>query len=113
MTVRLTDADALERLAALEGDQWLQEQHRRPSSPYGFFAMKTAWEARAASEMAHDDSVSFTDFMDSPNRVLYGEGGWARFHVADDGVITLLAGTTRPAKVSRAQELGFDVRPGS
>ncbi len=75
--------------------------------------MRAAWDARAASEFAEDESVSFTDFMDSPNRVLYGEGGWARFIVSDEGIITLLAGTTRPVKASRAQELGFDVRPGS
>ncbi len=113
MSVRLTDPDALERLAALEGESWLQEQYRRPTSPYGFLAMRAAWDARAASEFAHDESVSFTDFMDTPNRVLYGEGGWARFMVSDEGIITLLAGTTRPAKASRALELGFDVRPGS
>jgi len=43
------------------------------------------------------------------NKVIYGESGYARYIVRDDGEIVLDQDSTRPARAQQAREVGFKV----
>lgn len=105
--VHIEDPDALDKLCALEGENWLELQHRRPEAPYSFFVILEAWNLKKSLGDEYADEPLSTFLSGGDSNVLYGEGGWARFVVRSDGEIRLVASSTREVKVRKAVELGF------
>ncbi len=109
MAVFISDPDAFERLARVEGPAWAEHTQRvwdLYRSAESFFAFLSAWtEGRAelgeAWKLGSDVKLT----------TVYGEAGYARYAVLDtSGEIVLLASSTRPERCARAAAEGFTVR---
>lgn len=109
MPVYIHQADALQRMGAVEGPQWEQAQGKNLDSPYGFHAWLTAWNTKQAMGPDYaEDPVR--EFLSSPgDGVIYGDGGYARYAVRPDGELVLLGSTTRPERQRAARDQGFRV----
>jgi hypothetical protein len=110
--VHIDDPDALSKLAQLEGDRWLADDRRTWTlyrSATTAHAFLHAWNVGHAPEVPEADRQYWREISDLPLSCIYGDGGYARFPVADDGEIVLDAGSTRPEKIARAEALGFRV----
>ncbi len=115
--VFIYDTDALDKLAELEGQRWLQDdqrmwqKYRSGNTAHAFqFAW---WETHKPGVLGPQDLPFWKDYfagdMGIELGIIYGDGGYARFAVRDDGEIVLEASSTRAEKVERAEQLGFRV----
>jgi len=113
--VFIYDLDALDKLAELEGAEWLEndqrmwQQYRSGNTAHGFVS---AWKY-AHANMSPEDSPYWKDYFAGAVGielgVIYGEGGYARFAVTDEGEIVLEGSSTRAERIDRATALGFRV----
>jgi hypothetical protein len=109
MSVYIFDADALAKLAAVEGQPWAEQQARKRQSPYGFYAWLAAWQEKESLSETYPDA-SVRDFLENGDGTIYGDGGYARYVVCSDGELVLLGSSTRDAKKAVAVAQGFTVR---
>lgn len=109
------DADALPRLAKMEGDAWQRVQEANPESPYGFYAWARAWEARQALIQTNPDygDEPVASFLEGGDGAIYGAGGWRRYAVAMDGEIVLMRWSATEEACARAEALGLRVSGGT
>lgn len=93
MSVNINNEGALHLMAQIEGGHWEKRQLEDTAGygEYGFF-----W------------ACNQIDRGEGPVTI-YGDGGYARYHVRQDGTIILLGGTTTQQKEEHAAKLGFDV----
>jgi len=112
--VFIYDLDALDKLAAMEGQDWLKDDRRmweRYRSGNTAHAFVTAW--KFTRHLSPEDSIYWKDYFAGETGVelgvIYGNGGYARYAVSSEGEIRLDPGSTRPEKVARALGLGFRV----
>jgi hypothetical protein len=105
----ISDSDALERLARIEGEAWHREQIARPESPYGFHRYVRAFRELVASGLSLDASVGH--FVEGGDGAIYGEGGYSRYVVLRDGEVVLLAWSIehRAEKRRTAQAAGVRI----
>lgn len=109
MSVYIFQADALSRLAAVEGEAWLKQQGHQSRSPYGFHAWHTAWLAKTAAGPDYADSP-VRDFLDgSGDGAIYGDSGYDRYVILPDGEVVLLAWSARHEKRLLATAQGIRV----
>src|SRR5271166_3215965 len=115
--VYIYDTDALDKLAELEGQRWLQDdqrmwqKYRSGNTAHAFqFAW---WETHKPGVLGPQDLPFWKDYfagdMGIELGIIYGDGGYARFAVRDDGEIVLEGSSTRAEKIERAEQLGFRV----
>jgi len=115
--VFIYDLDALDKLAELEGAHWLEDdrrmwqQYRSGNTAHAFqFAW---WHTHKPGVLEPQDLPYWKEYfagdMGIELGVIYGDGGYARFAVTDEGEIVLEGNTTRAEKIERAAQLGFRV----
>jgi hypothetical protein len=108
MAVYLGDRDFLTKLTAVEGERWLRADAEgfagRGSSTTAHFFL-AEWRKRA--ELSEKDRPYWAEIL--PSRTIYGEGGYARYVVRNDGEVVLDGGSTHKEKTSLAERLGFRV----
>lgn len=128
MAVFINQADALARMAQVEGDRWHRHQLSNPRSETGFLVWLSAFYWRLSKEgrdelerygMAMDD-VSLEEIIglgfvpvDSTTvqGVIYGAGGYNRYKVLSDGEIVFLSSfAIDDTARTKAANLGFSVR---
>ncbi|MBC8737208.1 hypothetical protein F6X40_10350 [Paraburkholderia sp. UCT31] len=107
--VKIDDADALDRIAAIEGQAWLDLQHRSKENPYGFFHFLAAWKAKLEGELAHDPEISWKEYLEGGDGAIYGAGGYHRYVVSDAGVIGFSSFHAREENRAKALAEGFDL----
>ena len=97
--VRITDVDALDKLASVEGEPWKLDTSTR-ESPYSFKGI----------------FATFTRYMDESggrrgcSATIYGDGGWNRWHVdAYSGEIRFSRHHARATDIPKAEAAGFRV----
>ena len=128
MAVFVQQPNALALLTQLEGDRWLQQQHRFPYSETGFFVWLAAFNWRFSKEGAEELGRNGIEAIDLPlaeiidggfilvdsatgSLGIYGAGGFHRYSVLSDGEIVFLASYARTqAYLAAASVLGFSVR---
>lgn len=110
MPVYIVDPDAFEKMAQVEGAAWAaySTTHRARES---FFAVRQAYcdVLCELERYGEKDPVAghAAELMD--NNVIYGESGYARYVVRNDGEIVLDRSSTRPERAQKAREVGFRV----
>jgi hypothetical protein len=120
MPVYIGDPDTLDKLEAIEGARWraddlrMWQQYRSGNTAHAFvFAWRHTHSPK--SGLSPQDEPYWKDFFAGDFGielgVIYGDAGYSRYTVKDDGEIVLDAGSTRPEKALRAQQVGFRV-PG-
>lgn len=105
-------ADALDKLTAMEGQNWRREQDARPESPYGFHAWKRAWDAKqrvVADDPTYSDEPVASFLESGGDGAMYGAGGWRRYAVALDGELVLMRWSATEEACARAGALGLRV----
>jgi SWI/SNF-related matrix-associated actin-dependent regulator of chromatin subfamily A-like protein 1 len=110
--VFITEPDALDRLAALEGDSWLSAQRAdtRLQNPRSFPSNLAAWEAFVGLGQIAQDMLK-THAIDEIMSLVYPgtgfiDGAKGRLYVLmPDGELVLLAESADPAFVQRARLL--------
>lgn len=110
--VFIYDADALDRLTAVEGEDWRKLQAQNPASPYGFHAWKLAWAERqrvVGENPEYADEPVSTFLAEGGDGVIYGDGGWDRYVVRPTGELVLLAWSARASNKVKAEQAGFSV----
>lgn len=115
MSVYILDPNALSRMAAVEGGEWLKQQTARPEDAYGFFVFKKAFEemqaycADTGSDPATLGNVEPSMFGGPlGDGAIYGSGGYSRYRVRHDGRIVFLRSWAK-GKAEAAAAAGFDV----
>lgn len=117
MPVYIHDADALDRLASVEGDRWRLYQEQHFDNAYGFYAYQRGWNEyrKAVGELGSGltDEGSMWEggalWIGGGDGAIYGEGGYTRYAVRSDGEIVLLAWSARDDKRERARTIGFTI----
>lgn len=108
MAVYIYQPDALDKLAAVEGAAWAQEQQARQHNPHGFYAFLKEWLWLQA-ELDPDEVWEDNLWPNNGDGAIYGKEGYSRYVVRGDGEIVLLGWSTRPERIKRAQQVGFRV----
>jgi hypothetical protein len=93
MPVNINAPDAFERMVHIEGQTWREQQSR---------------ESQGTHEYSFLYALSKHQNREGP-AVIYGEGGWSRWLVTQEGEIILLRSTTTATKVEAAIAAGFTV----
>lgn len=121
MGVFISDLDALDKLAELEGQRWraddkrIWDEYRSGNTAHAFQFAWNYTHSPAGANLVPGSSDEhfwkdwFAGEFGIELGVIYGDGGYARFAVRDSGEIVLEASTTRQEKVERAEQLGFRV----
>ncbi len=106
--IHITQPEALEVLAMLEGERWKRTQQERQDVPYGFFFWLRAWEAKGAAGM-RDEPLSLCQFAERATKapILYGEEGYRKYHVGASGELTLMRESLLPDAAAKATSLGI------
>jgi hypothetical protein len=106
--VHITQPEALEVLAMLEGERWKRTQEERQDVPYGFFFWLRAWRAKAAAGLS-EAPVSLCQFAERATKapILYGEEGYRKYHVDANGELTLMRDSLLPDFAEKATALGI------
>ncbi len=110
---RISDPDALDRIARVEGEPWKKLQQSRQNSAQGFFAYLRAWQALEKEGYVGELSPSEAINMDlvpgvrGADGAIYGEGGYTRYRVDRQGVIHFDYGLARKEKQQKAKQEGF------
>jgi len=109
--VHITQPDAIELLAKLEGERWKRTQIECAASPYGFYFWLRAWNAKTSAGLA-DEPVPLCQFAERATKapILYGEEGYHRFFVTAAGEVTLLRESALPDDLARAAALGIGLQ---
>jgi hypothetical protein len=109
-SVHITDPDALDKMAELEGQRWLKTQQQNPESHYSFPAYLNAWkEIEAEGIQGEDVSWAFRELLHGGDGAIYGDGGYSRYTVTNHGEIVLQGWSTHADKIAKAKQLGFSV----
>lgn len=99
MAVYIYDKDVLNRMAMVEGSEWLtKQQAMTPDTsgyPQSFAAWKAAWDelAKARYEAETDEDKAALEEMgpdfliEGGDGAIYGRGGWHRYLVTSGGEI--------------------------
>lgn len=104
----ISDADLFERMTRIEGARWAAQQRAQPEAPYGLLRKLALWEAFQLSEERQHPEASWADLLESSDeRVVYGEGGYHRYVVRDNGDVCFSQMHAREPARQLAQELGF------
>lgn len=112
-SVKIYDADALNKMAIIEGERWRQKQENNKNDSYGFYAYLKAWKVIENEGMVGEASPYEAISMDLVPGVkrgdgaIYGDGGYNRYYVGRDGTIKFDYNLAREEKSKLAQELGF------
>lgn len=85
--MKITDPEAPIALAAIEGERWWATQNGDRTSPYGFFVWLEATRKAAVS----GPSAAPVDFVEGGDGAIYGDGGWRRYGVRQDGELVLMS----------------------
>lgn len=100
--VKITDADALAKMAKIEGEEWKSLQMATEENRYSFLGVLTYFKTRKKWG------------KDFPVGTIYGNGGWNRWHVYGDGEIRFSEHHSRQTAMAyeyndtnEAKELGF------
>ncbi len=110
---KIYDPDALDRMAAVEGEQWKQLQLSKRNNAYGFFAYLAAWQAiekeGVVGEMTPHEAImcDMVSGVKGSDGAIYGNGGYTRYSVARDGTIRFDYGLARQEKQELAKQQGF------
>ena len=111
MTVRITDPDALDKMAQIEGDGWKRQQDQDRKSAYGFWAFHDLWVRLASGEHEDEDWYRPDDNLTvEGNPATYGDGGWNRYFVRrSDGRIVISKYHATERSLELAELAGFDI----
>lgn len=93
--VKITDADALDKMSKVEGEDWKSLQNDEQNR-YTFLGVLSYLKTR---KKWHKDSSIGT---------IYGRGGWNRYHVYGDGEIRFSKYHSTPTGTDEAVALGFE-----
>lgn len=116
MPVLITDTDALDKMALIEGEQWRADQERNVSDPFGFYAFLEAQKARLPFVEIQPGGLSFlaTKTGDAHNCAIYGNQN--RYFVRPSGEILFSRNHARKPVLGRrdtyvrlAKKLGFTI----
>lgn len=112
MALRIDDPACVARLAQLEGQAWGNVQRVNSVSPYCVEIYRKAW-ADYQDLLASDAGIEWRDFVSAEVRgdgAIYGNGGYHRYVVTEDGNVVLLSWSARPESIAKASALGIDVK---
>jgi len=110
--VNIFDADAIEKIAVVDGSDYLivvAEEPRENMSQWGWELSPQGVRERVREGEFSDEDLEF------PVGTFYGFGGANRFYVMGDGTVKVSAhharvpGVDGKTAVDRAEELGMDV----
>jgi hypothetical protein len=102
------DEDLLARITQIEGPRWEALQREHPTRPYGLAHKQALWREFQASDLAQEPGVFWSDVLESlDHRVIYGEGGYHRYVVRDDGEVCFSRSHAREPSTAMAVKLGF------
>ncbi|MFN0300543.1 MAG: hypothetical protein ACKVQU_09335 [Burkholderiales bacterium] len=106
--VHITQSDALDLLAVMEGLQWRSLQDRRSSDPHGFHFWRRAWDAKAKAGLG-EQRIPLTTFGEraTPAPVIYGAEIHHQYYVDGMGELVLLPDRVLPDAAQKARDLGF------
>lgn len=113
MPVFITDRDALQRMAQVEGDTWLRLQESEPETPLGFRAFARAYaDIKKIYDGLIDEDRRETmreiGISLNGHKAIYGEGGWNRYFIRWSGEIVFSARhATSIQKIEKAKAAGF------
>lgn len=105
MPVYITNPDCFPRIAQIEGSGWAErevEQQKRGAVRESFFSVRK--EYMEAVQQCPEDPTSLM-----ANNVIYGESGYARYIVKNDGEVVLDGSSVRKEKADLAEAAGFKV----
>lgn len=110
LMIHITQPEALDVLAMLEGERWKRTQEERQDVPYGFFFWLRAWKAKAAAGLS-EVPVSLCQFAERATKapILYGEEGYRKYHVDATGELTLMRESLLPDFAEKAEALGIRI----
>jgi hypothetical protein len=106
--VHITQPDALDLLASMEGQQWRISQDRRSSDPHGYYFWRRAWDAKARAGLG-EQPVPLTMFAERATHapVIYGAQLHHHYYVGATGELVLMADQVLPDAAQKASSLGF------
>lgn len=114
MTIKISDFDALDKMAQIEGPRWKKLQFDDKNSPFGFFAYLAAWNVIVSEgevgKMTPHQAIQMDmipGISGSGDGAIYGEGGYNRYFVGRDGIIKFDYKLARKEKQELARNLGF------
>jgi len=108
MPVFVTDPDAFDKLVAVEGASWGRYTLSHPDVRESFLHVRKAYcDAVCELRSYGKDPAAVTELMD--NNTIYGESGYARYSVRNNGEIVLDSSSTRSERVQKARAAGFRV----
>lgn len=100
--VKITDPDALQKMAQVEGERWLKTQSQETGYSFASFLREfnsPSWD------------YQFEDLLEiDGNKAIYGEGGYNRYFVRfGSGEIFISRFHARDEKLKLAVEVGFKI----
>ncbi len=106
--VHITQPDALDLLASMEGQQWRTLQDRRSSDSYGYHFWRRAWDAKAKAGLS-EQPIPLTTFGERATRapVIYGAEPHHQYYVDGMGELVLMPDRVLPDAARKASSLGF------
>lgn len=120
MSVYIFQADAKDRIAKVEGSQWLEHQERFGNTRNGFDRVLEEWHTvnvmmqRDVAALAAQKGMDASDRRDMEalnsetlSDTIYGAGGWNRYIVRYDGEIIFSRYHSTPARIEDAKNAGF------
>jgi hypothetical protein len=113
MPVYIHQPDALARMAAVEGSEWLAGQDRNRASAYHFPLWLEAWQLKvAAGDEKEDyplDEYVVDRFNSAIEPAIYGNGGYHRYIVRPNGEILFSRSHAIASRIPDASAQGFSL----
>ncbi|KWT98275.1 MULTISPECIES: hypothetical protein [unclassified Variovorax] len=104
--MHIAEKQTFERMVEMEGDAWRKAQLANPNQRYGFHVLLTAWQELQALDPL-EPAAGIRDIVAEP--VIYGEGGYHRYVVSDQGEVRFSKMHARQVNVEKAVALGFSL----
>lgn len=106
MSININDQDAIDKMAAVEGEHWKAQHMTQASAEFsnGFLGAVKKHAKLVASLEEEGEEPEFY------GNIIYGDGGWNRYFVRSDGEIFFSSRHTRSQEtILKAQEAGFQI----
>lgn len=101
MSILITDSDWIDKIQQIEGKVWLHMQEHAQKRGDLSYTVFGAWKHWVGFErFSQDDRFSY---------VIYGDGGWNRYFIRNDGRVAFSRHHGYKHSLELAERVGFDI----